>query len=239
MVFEKLENRLIIEGEITALMPLHVGSGRPEVRIGEVISVVRNSEGTPYIPGSSLKGKIRTEVEKIEKKLGKFVCDPPETKEMCGSKTNDETKLCVVCQVFGTAGNKLSRASKVKFRDALAVGSPGKETRIGIALDRETGSVHEQALYKMEAIPAGTKFKFEIVGENLSDDELKLLWEGMESVQDAGLGGSSTRGLGKVKIEILKVRERSAEFYKGQKDREGIFEGETLGDWKKRKGCDL
>lgn len=239
MVFEKLEKRQIFVGEITAVTPLHVGSGKPEVRIGEAISVLRNVEGTPYIPGSSMKGKVRTEAEKIARKLGHTICNPPDTKKMCGTLKREEKELCIACQIFGTAGENISRASKVKFRDALPMGSIATfEIRTGIALDREKGSVYKRALYTIEAVPAGTKFNFEMISENLTDEELSLLLAAIKSVQDTGLGGSSTRGLGKIRIDIKKIQERSSEFYIGKED-EKVLEGEELAAWLKGKGVEL
>ncbi|RLI35977.1 hypothetical protein DRO55_04425 [Candidatus Bathyarchaeota archaeon] len=239
MVFEKLEKRQIFVGEITAETPLHIGSGRPDIRIGEAISVLRNVKGVPYIPGSSIKGKVRTEAEKIARKLGYEVCNPPDTKKMCGSLKSDEKDLCIVCQIFGTAGEKISRASKVKFRDALPLEEVKEfEVRTGIALDRERGSVHRKALYTIEAVPAGTRFGFEMVAENLTDEELSLLLAAVKSVQDTGLGGSSTRGFGKVRVSIKRVHERTAEFYVGKKE-ERVLEGEELASWLRSKGVEL
>jgi len=239
MVFEKLEKRQIFVGDIVAATPLHVGSGRPEVRIGEAISVIRNVEGVPYIPGSSMKGKVRTEAEKIARKLGHIICNPPNTKNMCGTLKREEKDLCIACQIFGTAGDNISRASKVKFRDALPLSDVKEfEIRAGIALDRETGSVYEKALYKIEAVPAGTKFNFEMVAENLTDEELSLLLAAIKSVQDTGLGGSSTRGLGKITISIKKIHERSPEFYVGKKS-EKVLEGDELATWLREKGVEL
>jgi CRISPR-associated RAMP protein (TIGR02581 family) len=235
MVFERLEKRQIFVGEIIAITPLHIGSGKQDIRIGEAISVLRNIKGIPYIPGSSIKGNIRGEAEKIARKLGHFVCNPPNTKEMCGTLKKEEKDICITCQIFGTAGENISRASKVKFRDALPIGDVTQfEIRTGTALDRETGSVYKKALYTVEAVPAGTKFNFEMVAENLTDQELGLLMAAIKSVQDSGLGGSSTRGFGKITIEIKKVHERSAEFYVG-KTGEQVLEGEKLDALLKKK----
>jgi len=131
---------------------------------------------------------------------------------------------------FGTAGN-ISVASKVKFRDAYPLNKV--ETlleRTGIAIDREKGTVARGALYTIQAVPAGAKFGFEIVAENLSNDELKLLKAALKSVEDSALGGSSTRGFGKVKISVECVRERTAGYYLGEEE-ERVITGEELGRW--------
>ncbi|RLF07152.1 MAG: CRISPR-associated RAMP protein, partial [Thermoprotei archaeon] len=182
MVFERLNRRLIFEGHIKALTPLHVGSGRPELakeERGIDLPVIRNVDGVPYIPGSSIKGRVRSEAERIARSAGYDICNPPDTDQMCGTLKRREEELCIICRIFGTAGRNISRASKVRFRDALMMGDipPGEmrmEIRTGIALDRERGSVYRGALYTVEAVPAGSKFKLEMVADNLTDEELKL-----------------------------------------------------------------
>jgi len=230
-VFEKLERRLIISGVLEAVTPLHIGSGKPEVVIGEVdLPVLTDPNGQPYVPGSSLKGRVRAEAERIARERGMEVCKPPDVRDMCGSKKNSVDDFCVCCRIFGTAGN-ISVASKVKFRDAYPL--ERVETlleRTGIAIDREKGTVARGALYTIQAVPAGTKFGLEIVAENLSDEELRLLKAALRSVEDSALGGSSTRGFGKVKISIESVRERGAGYYLGEEE-ERVIAGEELQRW--------
>jgi CRISPR-associated protein Csm3 len=231
LVFEKLERRIIISGTIETLTPLHIGSGKPEVEIGEVdMPILRDPRGQPYIPGSSLKGRVRTEAERIARKMDMEVCEPPNVKDMCGSKKKSVNEFCICCRIFGTAGS-ISLASKVKFRDAYPLERvESLLERTGIAINRDTGAVTSGALYTIEAVPAGVKFGLEIVADNLSDDELKLLKAALKSVEDSALGGSSTRGFGKVKIAIEGVRERSAGYYLGVEG-EKVITGEEVKRW--------
>jgi CRISPR-associated protein Csm3 len=231
LVFEKLERRIIISGTIETLTPLHIGSGKPEVEIGEVdMPILRDPRGQPYIPGSSLKGRVRTEAERIARKMDMEVCEPPNVKDMCGSKKKSVNEFCICCRIFGTAGS-ISLASKVKFRDAYPLERvESLLERTGIAINRDTGAVASGALYTIEAVPAGVKFSLEIVADNLSDDELKLLKAALKSVEDSALGGSSTRGFGKVKITIEEVRERSAGYYLGVEG-EKVITGEEVKRW--------
>ncbi|MEM1539686.1 MAG: CRISPR-associated RAMP protein Csx7 [Candidatus Bathyarchaeia archaeon] len=235
-MFEKLEKRIIFSGTIIAVTPLHIGSGRAEIEIGEVdMPVLTDPNGQPYIPGSSLKGRVRTEAERIAREQGVPVCMPPDVKNMCGSLKDNVKDFCICCRIFGTAGN-ISVASKVKFRDAYPIGKV--ETlleRTGVAIDREKGTVSKHALYTIQAVPAGTKFSLEVVAENLADDELKLLLAALKSVEDSALGGSSTRGFGKVKFNIESVRERTAKYYLGEES-EKVFTGDRLKEWLKEKG---
>lgn len=236
-MFDKLERRLVFRGTIEAVTPLHIGSGKPELELGEVdMPIIKDANNQPYIPGSSLKGRTRSEAERLLRKEGAWVCSPPDTRNMCGSRKNNPEEFCLCCKVFGTAGN-ISVASKTRFRDAY----PTKKVetllqRTGTAIDRETGTVSRGALYSIEAIPAGTVFDFEIVAENLTDDELKLLCASMKSVEHSALGGSSSRGFGKVKIDVKIVVERTAGYYLG-KETEKELSGETLKKWLSEKGC--
>jgi len=231
MVFERLEKRLILSGTLEAVTPLHIGSGKPEIDIGEVdMPILRAPTGDPYIPGSSLKGRTRAEAERIAKAKGYEVCTPPNVANMCGSMKRNPEDFCICCRIFGTAG-RISVASKVKFRDAYPTESVEELLeRTGIAIDREKGTVARGALYSIEAVPAGTSFGLEIVAENMKDDELKLLRAALKSVEDSALGGSSSRGFGKVKMNFTKLQERTAGYYLGEEE-ERVLEGEALKKW--------
>ena len=235
MVFEKLKERLILQGTIEVVTPLHIGSGKGEREIGEVdLPILRDPSGRPYIPGSSLKGKTRSEAERIANQEGQEVCNPPDVKNMCGTLKTGQI-FCICCRIFGTAGTSEgeSVASKVKFRDAYPLEKIDTSlTRIGIAMDRERGSVAPGALYSIDAIPAGTRLDIEIVTENLSIDEAKMLKAALKSVQDSALGGSTSRGLGKIQFNFTKLLKRTARFYLGE-EKEEVLEGDTLANWLK------
>ena len=230
-VFEKLEKRLILSGTIEAVTPLHIGSGQREMDIEEVdMPILRAPNGDPYIPGSSLKGRVRAEAERIARSKGMEVCTPPNVKQMCGSLKRSPEEFCIACRIFGTAGT-ISVASKVKFRDAYPIEKVEEYLeRTGIAIDCAKGTVSGGALYTIEAVPAGKTFSLEIVAENLSPEELSLLKAALKSMEDSAIGGSSSRGFGKVKLRFTKLQERTAEYYLGEQE-ERVLEGEELKRW--------
>jgi CRISPR-associated protein Csm3 len=271
-VFEKLKKRLILRFEIKAITPLHIGSGKSEFEPTAVdMPVIRNVESVPYIPGSSIKGKVRSEAERIarEQMPNERVCESPYVERMCGSKASKEEDLCITCRIFGTAiggvtrrgseedvreedlqeimprrfGERrgMSRASKVRFRDAFVDGAtPRMEIRPGVSIDRKTGAAAEQHLYTVEAVPVGTKFSLEVVCENLEDNELRLLFAAVKSVRDSALGGLSSRGFGKVDITLAEVWEREAKFYMGDAGGETRRSGkDQVADWLKAQGLDF
>ena len=91
----KLQGKLFINGKIKALTGLHIGASKTDAAIGDIDnSVIKTSEGVPYIPGSSLKGKLRSLLEKKEGK--KEVCK-------CGEKS------CEICVIFGSAAKRVIR----------------------------------------------------------------------------------------------------------------------------------
>jgi len=230
MVFEKLEQRIIIRGQIVIKTPLHIGSPKSDVDIGEVeLPILKDLQDQPYIPGSSIKGKIRSEAERIARTENKPHCNPPDTRNMCG--TISPEKLCICCSIFGTAGDKISVASKVRFRDAYPTEKvPETMARAGIAMDRSTGSVARKALYSIEAVPAGTKFGLEIVGENLAPEEMKMLKAAISSAADTALGGSTSRGMGKIELNLESATVKTTKFYLGE-EKEQRFDGPEFQKW--------
>lgn len=234
MVFEKLEQRCILQGSITALTDIHIGAGKGSGHeIGDIdLPILKDSFGRAYIPGSSIKGKVRTEAERIEREIGGDVCTPPDVKRMCGTIKSKLDDLCICCRVFGTAGDNISSASKVRFRDSYPTEKVEQtDVRTGIAMNRSTASVRERALYSVESIPAGTQFEFELVTENLSEEESTLLRASIKSVEDSAIGGGSSRGFGKVKFQFSKLIKRSAAYYLGEPGAEQIIQGEDLDRW--------
>src|ERR1043166_9725344 len=60
----KLIGKLILEGEMHCETGLHVGAGKGSLEIGGSDNpVVKDAFGRPYVPGSSLRGKIRSLLE--------------------------------------------------------------------------------------------------------------------------------------------------------------------------------
>jgi CRISPR-associated RAMP protein (TIGR02581 family) len=238
MVFEKLVERIIIRGEIITQTPLHIGSGKKDIEIGDIDTpIIVDTSDQPYIPGSSLKGKVRAEAERIARQNNEPipVCNPPNINNMCGTLKKTPENFCICCKIFGTAARSdgTSVASKVRFRDSYPLTKVETLlTRTGTALDRSTTSVSSGSLYTTEAVPAGTRFGLEIVGENLSERELNLVRAALKSVRDSGLGGYSSRGFGKVKFKIDKIVKRNPKYYLGEEQEKEVA-GTELESWKK------
>ena len=61
----QLTDMQVIEGDLELVTGLHIGAGNDEIRIGGIDNPVLKHpySGQPYIPGSSLKGKVRSLLE--------------------------------------------------------------------------------------------------------------------------------------------------------------------------------
>jgi len=229
----------IFEGYIVNLEPLRIGSGRePPLEAPVDLAVLRvryNGIDVPYIPGSSLKGVFRSYATLLAKHKGLKVCTGlsketcGETKVIDGKKLNDYIdelmkrssedaikvfyeNSCLMCKIFGST----RYMSKVSFSDAYPI-DENKQiidvrtgVRTGIAIDRRTGAVQAGALYRVEFIEPGARFKFNIRCRNLPNYAIGMLSLILKRMNEGliKVGGFKSRGFGTVKVEGLKFRSR-------------------------------
>ncbi len=201
MTLENFDTGLVdyweIRGTLVNETPLHIGAGGTRLPDEEVDNpVIRLPDGTPFIPGSSLKGVLRSIVEAYLRSilftgnqasncydffknsdersmtLKEFdvLCNPfPKSSEKVREEKMEERarKLCINKKLFG--GPEI--ASHIHIYDALPEKGNDIRTMIkpGNAIDRFLGAVTSEALYKFEIIEPGVKWKFKmrIYGLNL------------------------------------------------------------------------
>lgn len=198
-----MKKKIIYSGKIELLTGLHIGGTNAALNIGGPDKfVVRNPiNNIPYIPGSSLKGKMRALVELAY----------GETND--GKPANDVNTRAGA--LFGTSGdNESSHPSRIIVRDAeLDAKScnfentdlPYTESKTEVAIDRVTAKANPRTF---ERVPAGAKFNFSIVlnifeGEN--EEELRHTFDkARELLEDDYLGGNGSRGYGQVKFIDIK-----------------------------------
>ncbi|MEN3013932.1 MAG: type III-A CRISPR-associated RAMP protein Csm3 [Endomicrobiia bacterium] len=209
-----------ISGIITCLTGLHIGGSSEKIEIGGVDNPIIRSpvDDFPYIPGSSIKGKMRTLLEwKLEK------VEPNGEVHGSNRKNPCKDKNCPICCIFGTSAGqetdtgptrlivrdaKLTDASREMLKKLKEEkGLPYAEEKYENTINRITAEANPR---QMERVPAGTQFEFEMVyrvfdenNDNGKRDEelfenVKL---GLELLQQDYLGGSGSRGYGKIKIE--------------------------------------
>jgi len=218
-MFDLLESRLIVEYEIRTLSDLHIG-GHESSAPGDIdMAVIRDSGGYPIVPGSSLKGVLRSEMERLLRGLPKRACTP---EDLCDPK---KVKECTVCQLFG--GREL--AASIRVRDAI---TKSKKTlvRDGVRIDRKTRRVEGVAKYTIEVVPKGTVFRGIITIENpqLETFEYAKLGALLGTIRffnatARSLGGGVSRGFGEVVIVPTRIREVTANNYL-----EGKYDGTEL-----------
>lgn len=211
---KKLEGIKVLRGLITNITGLRIGGTEGIVKIGGIDNpIIRNPmNDEPYIPGSSLKGKMRSLLE-LEK--GKIKDN--------GKPHNCEEKDCMICKLFGVPANVKSDVGpgRLIFRDCFLTEASRKkfeelreregwyfsEAKTENSINRWTSK--SQGLRTMERIPAGAEFEFELgirVFEGDDFEEIKK-WvkDGLKLIQKDALGGCGSRGYGKVRFDKLEL----------------------------------
>ncbi|OHB43339.1 MAG: type III-A CRISPR-associated RAMP protein Csm3 [Planctomycetes bacterium GWC2_39_26] len=211
----KLSGYKVIEGIITCETGLHIGGTADKIEIGGIDNpIIRHPiTNLPYIPGSSIKGKMRS---LIEWKLGNFA-ENGDVHEWCSNNG------CPVCRIFGTSADEAKIGpSRLIVRDAHLTETSERllkkmqedtglafvENKTENSINRLTAKANPRT---QERVPAGTEFKFEMVyrifdlkdnGGKTDDALYSTVEEGIKLIRMDALGGSGSRGYGKVKIEI-------------------------------------
>lgn len=229
----------IIKGEIVCKTGLHIGGSNDNIDIGGTDTVViRDSvSDLPFIPGSSLKGKLRSLLELNDKDSAQSVIDNK------GKPSTDVN--CVAAQIFGVAADKgegLDYPTRIIVRDSFPTEETEKELwAIKEDIIRGTELKYENTLNRIdssatprniERVPKGSAFNFEIVFSVYDEDKenISSVFESMALLEDSYLGGSGSRGFGKIAFENMKVTKRGQEYYKEAKDEEIIIEDANLAE---------
>lgn len=204
----KLAKKIIFRGTIKLLTGLHIGGTNAAMNIGGPDKfVVRNPiNNLPYIPGSSLKGKMRSLIEIAygESDNGKPSNNP-------NSKSG---------KLFGISGdNDNSRPSRIIVRDAELISDESKfentdlpytESKTEVCIDRITSKANPRTF---ERVPAGAEFSLNIIlniFEGEDEKELKtILSNAIRLIEDDYLGGHGSRGYGQIKILLNEPIEKT------------------------------
>ncbi len=223
----KLYKKIIISGELTLLSGMHIGDSKDNVEIGGVDSPVirRKDNNQPYIPGSSLKGKLRS---LLELAMGEGINEGGETTFDYDSYSE---KGKIIAHLFGSSGNNgtparilvrdapLTTESAKELYDSEFTDMPYTEAKWEVVIDRLTGTAKNGGLRQIERVPAGAVFAVEFVVNVMEDAKedaarfMALLNSGLALLQNDYLGGSGTRGYGQVKWEKKGETSKTAEEY--------------------------
>lgn len=256
MVASKIAGKMLIEGKMHCLTGLHIGGNQDVSEIGGVdLLVIRDAVSRePYIPGSSLKGKLRSLLERhhfakgtLEFNKKMIVGGQNISHHECG-----ENK-CVICRLFGASrskdgSTKENLPASLYVRDAyLTEESRDKlsqlesayylsEVKFENTLDRITCAANPR---QIERVPRGTEFHFQMVynlwqPENFQylEEDMKELFAALRLLNDDYLGGHGSRGYGHVEIKGLTLKWRGLSYYTGEGKEEKEEPVELTGDVK-------
>lgn len=247
-----LTGKFVLSCKIKLLTGLHIGSGSQALEIGGIDNpVIKDAVGRPYIPGSSLKGKMRALMEFYHKKV--------EAKNIVniGTKNNQirihicDDEDCEVCNLFGRNHgthfivqtlnsdntnredfNKHVIPTRLIVRDAYLVPESitdemrenldmiYTETKSENSIDRITSAANPRT---NERVPASACFnvefvlnQFEVVNGKVKPDGSKYLKElitAMKLLENDYLGGSGSRGYGKIAFKDITIEYRGKDYY--------------------------
>src|SRR6185295_13703729 len=232
----KFQGKLVVEADLVCETGLHIGAGKGSLEIGGADNpVVKDAFGRPYVPGSSLRGRLRSLLEHaaginpsemvyLSKRKGQ------EVRIHQSDRPDDE-----ICILFGRNPGRLERVSgeavespratpaRLTIYDApLIVDSITPQMRENLddeltevksenAVDRITSQANPRTL---ERVPSGAKFRVRMVMDILCDEDAPLfpqLVQSLRLLEDDALGGGGSRGSGRVRFANLKLVWRNRE----------------------------
>src|SRR5499433_1886130 len=250
----KFLGKLILEGDMHCETGLHVGAGKGSLEIGGSDNpVAKDAFGRPYVPGSSLRGKIRSLLEQasglavpselvyLSRRKGQ------EVRIHQSDRPDDE-----VCLLFGRNPGRMDRVSGDAAETTSA--SPARltvydapldpesitpqmrenlddeltEVKSENAVDRITSQANPRTL---ERVPAGARFRTRFVMDVLCEEDAPLflrVLEGLRLLEDDALGGGGSRGSGRVSFSNLTLVWRGKGYYTGAAGEKEIAAGADL-----------
>ena len=226
--FAEFKSQIIITGKLRTLTNLHIGGMDNRGNVDSPFIIIKsNNQEIPYIPGSSIKGKIRSLLEysfgliKVQrimyqdpKKQGQVISN-----EFIKKCNDDELKklAMLIIELFGeSAGNdnENMKITRTIFRDCFITNETRKavlENRLLLSEEKAENTINRVTSMAnprfMERIPAGVEFDFSYVIRDFIDDEKKIeLYKktielGLLLLQNDALGGGGSRGNGRIEFD--------------------------------------
>jgi CRISPR-associated protein Csm3 len=250
----KLIGKLILEGEMHCETGLHVGVGKGSLEIGGADNpVVKDAHGRPYVPGSTLRGRVRALLEQstgmaipselvfISKRKGQ------EVRIHQSDRPDDE-----ICLLFGRSPGRMEKVgggdiesnnatpARLSVFDAPLVpesitaqmretlDDELTEVKSENAIDRITSQANPRTL---ERVPAGARFTFRMVLDMLCAEDVALtplVVQGLRLLEDDALGGGGSRGSGRVRFGNLKLTWRGKDYYASGAAEQELLTGADL-----------
>ena len=233
-----------MQTKLRILTGLHIGGSDDTMKIGGIDSAVikrevfTNEDGTinydgtgkkitePYIPGSSLKGKVRSLLEhsfglireqkiKLGDRAGKVV--DSSFAKMLDGKLQQKANLIITLfgESAGSGDNKNTKITRAIFRDTFLSKDSRKlylEDKLLLSEEKAENTINRVSVMAnprfMERVPAGVEFDFEVVLRDFEENKnlplRKTIELGLLLLQNDALGGGGSRGNGKIEFEAFK-----------------------------------
>lgn len=236
-----LIGKLFFDGELICVTGLHIGAGKGSLDLGGADNpVVKDALGRPYVPGSSLRGRLRSLLEQAAGMVG------PEDLVYLSRRRGQEVRIHhsddpgdEICLLFGRNPGRMERVSGEATEPSAA--TPARLTVYDAPLDPESITLQmrenlddeltevksENAIDRitaqssartLERVPAGARFHVRFVLDILCPEDRELVarfLEGLRLLEDDALGGGGSRGSGRVRFCNWKVTWRSKAYYAG------------------------
>jgi CRISPR-associated protein Csm3 len=262
----RLIGKLLLDGELLCETGLHIGAGKGSLDIGGADNpVVKDAFGRPYVPGSSLRGRLRSLLEHAAGVVS------PEALIYLSRRKGQEVRIHQsdeagdeVCLLFGRNPGRMDRVqgeamdtttatpARLTVYDApLDLDSITQQMRENLddeltevkgenAIDRITAQANPRTL---ERVPAGARFRVRLVVDILCEEDKELvgrLGEGLLLLEDDSLGGGGSRGSGRVRFQNWKASWRGRAYYaEGAPAQELLAAADTAGLLAGLRGADL
>lgn len=199
---------------------LHVGTGKDAIEIGGLdLPVVKNPfTQEPYIPGSSIKGKLRSLLEWT------LDCIEDDGSVWGSNRNGNYSPNDLILRIFGTTIKEWRGGpTRLTVRDAhldqewaesiREQGLSFTEEKMEVSIDRIKGRAKDGGLRRTERVPAGARFELELIfkvfdngdGGKIDTDGINRVLEALKLLERDALGGSGSRGYGRVKVCNLQV----------------------------------
>ncbi|MEN9372586.1 MAG: hypothetical protein RIR79_138 [Pseudomonadota bacterium] len=220
----QLINIITLTATLELVTGLRIGAGDSEMHIGGVDNTVIKHPHTqsPYIPGSSIKGKMRS---LLEWRSGAVKKDPLGFDDFQNANENNKDEIKRILQLFGISGDaKLGMEqmgdigpTRISFWDCNLNEAWEKqirddnfsltEVKSENTINRISGT-SDSGLRQSERVPAGAKFDFQLSIKRFTDDGddlLQTVLQGLKLLELDSVGGSGSRGYGKIKFVNLRI----------------------------------
>lgn len=233
---DNIDRKIFLRGKISVDSGLHIGGSDANLDIGgernPVIRIKKNGLNQPYIPGSSIKGKIRSLLEHLRGDFG----------ERNGQLVEAQKRENPTARIYGTgASDDFSRASRVIFRDAFLSEDIEDTNPTELKTENSISRITSRANPRpFERVIPETTFDFEIVFDIFGKDLLQNKGDktddfdndaqrivgytliGMDLLENDYLGGGGSRGSGKIQFKIDRFEVKTASDYLNFKESRAI-----------------